>query len=60
MKERTGTKSKGGEGAGRCRRMDIHRGRVQQCRTQHEFYLNKYSIPYVISLIPKSRIIEPT
>jgi len=58
MKERTGTKTKGGEG-GRCRRVDVHIGRVQLYRTQHEFYLNKYSIPYVISLIPMSRIIEP-
>ena len=45
MKERTGTKSKGG-GEGRCRQVDFHRGRVQLYRTQHEFYLNKHSIPY--------------
>ena len=60
MKERTGTKSKGGEG-GRCRRVDVHRGRVQLYRTQYEFYLNKHSNPYITSLIPPiiEQIIEP-
>lgn len=50
MQERTGTKSKGG-GGGRCR---------QLYRTQYEFHLSKHSIPYIVSLIPKSQFIEPT